>query len=234
MKIVVIHGQNHKETSYHMGKLFVEQFPDAEKREFFLPKDLIAFCMGCFNCLHRGLSACPHVSQTERITQHMLEADLLVFTTPVYCFHISAGLKNFFEHYFTWYMVHRPEEWMFSKKAVILSCGAGAGMRTVNKATQKILSQWGISQILSFGFASGSTIWNKVDHQRKVKLEDNLQQLAKKVKTTNTSTSLTCKILFHLMRKMHQNRYGSPEDRDYWESKGWLEKNRPWSPLPKV
>lgn len=51
MKIVLIHGQNHKGSSYHIGRLLAEQFTESEVSEFFLPRDLEHFCIGCYNCI---------------------------------------------------------------------------------------------------------------------------------------------------------------------------------------
>lgn len=42
MKILLIHGQNHKGSSYHIGRMLAEQFHESEISEFFLPKDLKA------------------------------------------------------------------------------------------------------------------------------------------------------------------------------------------------
>lgn len=51
MKLVLIHGQNHKGSSYHIGRLLAEQFSGNEIEEFFLPKDLEHFCAGCYACI---------------------------------------------------------------------------------------------------------------------------------------------------------------------------------------
>ena len=50
MKIVTINGQNHHGSSYHIGKEIANHL-EGEITEFFLPKDLNGFCLGCYNCL---------------------------------------------------------------------------------------------------------------------------------------------------------------------------------------
>ena len=47
MRIVLIHGQNHKGSTYHISELLVEQFENSDIQEFFLPRDLEHFCLGC-------------------------------------------------------------------------------------------------------------------------------------------------------------------------------------------
>ena len=46
MKIVLIHGQTHKGTTYHMGRVLAEKLTDNKNiTEFFLPRDLNHFCV---------------------------------------------------------------------------------------------------------------------------------------------------------------------------------------------
>lgn len=51
MKITLIHGQNHKGSTYHIGKMLAEKFEGVTITEFFLPKDLEHFCLGCYQCI---------------------------------------------------------------------------------------------------------------------------------------------------------------------------------------
>lgn len=45
MKIVVINGQNHKGSMYHIGNELVKKL-NSEVTEFILPKDFGEFCVG--------------------------------------------------------------------------------------------------------------------------------------------------------------------------------------------
>ena len=52
MKIVMIHGQNHKGSSYNIGRMIANKMSCEEDIvEFFLPKDLDHFCLGCYACI---------------------------------------------------------------------------------------------------------------------------------------------------------------------------------------
>ena len=52
MKVVLIHGQNHKGSSYHIGRMIADKMQGTnEIIEFFLPRDLNHFCLGCYNCI---------------------------------------------------------------------------------------------------------------------------------------------------------------------------------------
>ena len=55
MKITIIHGQNHKGSSYHIGRILAEKLAgEQEITEFFLPRDLNHFCLGCCTCIADG------------------------------------------------------------------------------------------------------------------------------------------------------------------------------------
>ena len=49
MQIVMIHGQNHRGSTYHIGRLFADAI-GGSVTEFFLPRDFGSFCIGCCNC----------------------------------------------------------------------------------------------------------------------------------------------------------------------------------------
>ncbi len=52
MKITTINSQNHKGSSYMIGRLLAERLTDADNiTEFFLPGDLNHFCLGCYTCI---------------------------------------------------------------------------------------------------------------------------------------------------------------------------------------
>ena len=52
MKIVMIHGQNHKGSTWNIANLLLQKLPgEKEVKEYFLPRDLNHFCSGCYACL---------------------------------------------------------------------------------------------------------------------------------------------------------------------------------------
>ena len=126
MKIVLINGQNHKGSTYHVGRQLAEKL-GGDVKEFFLPRDFGEFCTGCAGCFMKGESACPHYEKLRPVTEAMDEADILILTSPVYVYHATGSMKAFLDHYGYRWMVHRPEEKMFRKQAVCISTAAGAG-----------------------------------------------------------------------------------------------------------
>ncbi len=231
MKIVIIHGQSHKGTSYHVGRILIDQFGTGEDiTEFFLPKDMPHFCIGCYQCL-KSMDKCPHYEWVKPITQSMDEADLLVFTTPVYCLRTTGSMKALLDHLFVQWISHRPKEIMYYKRAVVIASGAGAGMKEAAKDIETSLKFWGISDIRIYKVRSMAMSWDGVKDENKEKIEHDMKVMADKFGAAGNPTrvSLSRKVMFLLMRKMQLAGWGSgPEDKAHWEEKGWLGKNRPW------
>ena len=70
MKIAVINGQNHKGSTYHIGKQVADKL-GGEVTEFFLPRDFGDFCVGCTQCFLKSETLCPHYERLKKITEAM-------------------------------------------------------------------------------------------------------------------------------------------------------------------
>ena len=76
MKVVIVHGQNHKGSTYHISVMLAEKITEKnEIREFFLPKDFSDFCCGCTKCFAKDEKLCPHYEKLRFITEAVDEAD---------------------------------------------------------------------------------------------------------------------------------------------------------------
>lgn len=231
MKITVINGQNHKGSTYNMGRILTEKL-SGEVTEIFLPRDFGEFCCGCTNCFGKSETLCPHYEKLKPITEAMDSADVLIFTSPVYVYHCTGSMKAFLDHYGWRWMVHRPEEKMFTKQAIILSTAAGAGMRSTNKDIKHSMFFWGVGRIYSYGTAVMETSWERVKDKKKIRIEKKLDSIAKQVKFSHgrVNPSFKTKAFFNIMGKMQKNGWigFNKADADYWKENGWCGKIRPW------
>lgn len=233
MKIAMIHGQSHKGSTYTIGRMLAGKLAaEAEITEFFLPRDLPHFCLGCYNCIEDD-TKCPFYTQKNPIETAIREASLLIFTTPVYCLAPSAPLKSFFDFTFTSWMTHRPQQYMFSKKAVVISTAAGAGTKQAIKGVKTPLLYMGVPYIKSYGINVQAMNWQGIPVKKITKINRHITKLANKLKTPGKPrVGLKTKFIFGMMRKMHQAGWdASPREREYWGDRGWLGKGRPWKQI---
>ena len=230
MNIVLIHGQNHKGSSYHIGRMIADKI-DVKKEitEFFLPGDLNHFCLGCYQCIE-GDENCPFHTEKKIIMDAVEAADLLIFTTPTYCLHASAPMKSFLDLTFTYWMSHRPRKCMFSKKAVVVSTAAGSGAKSAVKDITSALFYWGIPYIKSYGIAVQAMNWDMVKPSKKDKIEKDITRLARKLSQNRKPfAGIKTRFMFRMMAGMQAAGWGSsPMEKEYWANNGWLGKKRPW------
>ncbi len=230
MKVVIIHGQNHKGSSYNIGRMIANKISGEEAvTEFFLPRDLNHFCLGCYACIDDD-TRCPFYEEKNKIMSAVEAADVLIFTTPTYCMRASAPMKSFIDLTFNYWMVHRPRKCMFTKKAIVVSTAAGSGTKSAIKDITNTLLYWGVPYVLSYGISVQAMNWNAVADKKKKKIDKDTTKLADKVlKKRQVKAGIKTKTLFMMMRMMQKMGWGSSDaEKEYWEQKGWLGKGRPW------
>ena len=194
MVITVINGQNHKGSTYNIGRILVESLGENEVHEFFLPRDLNHFCSGCCSCI-KDESLCPFFAEKKRIMDMVEKSDLLIFTTPTYCLRSSAPMKAFIELTFTYWMSHKPRASMFSKKAVVISTAAGAGAKKAVKDVTDALLYWGVPYVKSYGKAIQAANWDQIKPELKEKINKDMASLAVKLKTSNVRVGIKTRFL---------------------------------------
>jgi len=234
MKITLIHGQEHKGSTYHVARMTAEKISN-NIDEFFLPKDFNEGCSGCLICLHKGREFCPRAEKVGIIFDSMLSSDVLIIDSPTYVMEMTSHLKGFFEHIYTAWLAHRPEEAMFSKTAVVVSTAAGMGMNRVTKSLAKQLFYLGVPNTYRIPFRVMATSWNGINDKTKSQIEKRTDCIAHKIisKKGQAAPRLKTKFIFLMMRRFQKNNNYAPLDKAYWEDKRWLDENRPWKTVKK-
>ncbi|MBQ1901586.1 MAG: NAD(P)H-dependent oxidoreductase [Lachnospiraceae bacterium] len=228
LNTVVIYGQNHKGSTYHIAHALAEEI-DGNLTEFFLPRDFDEFCFGCNSCFNISEKKCPHYEKLAPLTKAMNEADVIILASPVYVYHASGAMKAFLDHYGYRWMVHRPEGSMFRKQGVCICTAAGAGMKSALKDMADSLFFWGVAKTYKYGLAVAAVNWDGVSDKKKRAIEKRTSKLADKIvrKSTSVSPGIKTRLVFfgiHLFQRKGYN----PKDVSYWAEKGWTADKRPW------
>lgn len=224
MKITIINGQNHKGSTYHIGRILAGNLANEDSlTEFFLPRDLNHFCMGCYKCIE-DIEKCPFYSEKKVILDAMKQADLIIFTTPNYCFGPSAQLKAFIDLCFDFWMSHRPLPWMFEKKAVVISTCAGGGAKDAAKQVQRALIYMGAPYIKRYSIAVQAMNWSMVKDKKKEKIEKDMKNLSRRILSSGSPKhGLKSRFLFFMFSRMHGCGWdSSPVEKQYWIEQGWI------------
>lgn len=229
MQIVVVNGTEIRGCTYHIKESFLEVLRDGnEIREFYLPKDLPHFCCGCKNCFFKSEQLCPHAEYVMPIWNAILNADLIIFTSPVYALRTTAQMKTLLDHFCVHWMVHRPDERMFNKRAVILTNAIGVFNGGAQKDIATSLSWLGVSDIkkLGIGLLEG-VVWNELSDKRKKIIIGKTKRLAERYKKAHVAhKGIKVKMKFAISKMMHQavakNEKILSADNQYWVDKGWI------------
>ena len=236
MKIVIINGSPRKGNTYAATQIFKNQMSacgDVEFTEFFLPQDLPKFCNGCMLCLEKNEQLCPHAEYTLPILDAIINADGIIFTTPVFVLQTPGAVKAFLDHYAWMFIVHRARPEMFRKKVFVLSTTAGAGTKTAMKTIITNLKFWGINRIYSFGFNLFEVDIERMNPKRRTKVETKIKRYAKRfyrevVIGKKRSPYLFTRFMFYVRRSMlkKDTKTFSNESADikYWREQNWFNK----------
>jgi len=229
MKIAVINGTEIRGCTYNIKEIFLSDLREGnEVTEFYLPKDLPHFCCGCKTCFFKSERECPHAQYVLPLWETMLDADLLVFPSPVYALRTTAQMKSLLDHLCVHWMVHRPDEKMFGKRAVILTNAIGVFNSGAQKDIATSLTWLGVSDIKKSGIGLlEGVIWNELSEKRRRVVSGKIKKLAAKSNVTRPARKgIKVRLLFAVTKMMHQS-IGKKErplsaDNQYWKEKGWI------------
>ena len=216
MQIVIIHGQSHQGSTCNIARSLAKKLK-GEVTEYFLPKDFGEFCNGCTACFEASETKCPHYVKLSPITKSIDDADVIILASPVYVYHATGAMKAFLDHYGWRWMVHRPEEKMFSKQAVCISTAAGAGMKSTNQDMAHSMFFWGAAKTYKYGVAVMETSWERVNAKKKQKIEKKLEALARKIlkRQGHIKPSIKTKVFCSVMLLMQKHAL-TEADVDFW------------------
>lgn len=117
INVTLIRATKRKNSStYNGAKYLISRLDDVGKvHEFTLPDDMPHICRGCYMCLHGKEDKCGGYEYLKPINEAMADSDVIIFASPVWCFHAPGQIKSFLDHYGFRWLVHRPDFEMAKK-----------------------------------------------------------------------------------------------------------------------
>ncbi len=230
MKIAVLHGQNHKGSTYKITNMLIDELKnnDTQINEFHFLNN--TGCVGCYQCFKQGEEKCPHFEQNKNVIKSLEEADLIIIESSNYCMGMTGQLKVFMDHMAFRWMSHRPHKNMFHKTGVAISTAAGAGSGKVTKDIAQQMFYWGIPFIQKLNINIWAETWDKISEKRMRRIKKRISKIANKIKNKNgkAKPSLQLKLMFGIMKGSQKNNKWNPTDKQHWESQGWFKTTKPW------
>ncbi len=133
MKIAVLNGSPRKGNTAAMVDAFAEGAKEAghEVEILHVGKMKIGGCLGCEYCHGKGEGKCVQKDDMEKVMPAYLEADMIVYASPVYYFDVTAQLSAAMQRV---YAIGKPAA---AKKAALLLSSGSAGTHSGAITTYK-------------------------------------------------------------------------------------------------
>jgi len=224
MRIVVIHGQSHKGSTYNIAKLFTDRLAGSADEVLEFQTNDISSCIGCFNCILRSEEMCPHRNMVQPIIEAIEGADVVIAESPNYCMGMSGQLKIFFDHMAYRWMSHRPHPSMKNKIGIAISTTAGMGATGTTKSIKQHMFWWGIAKIYRVSEVVAAMKWNEVKPEKKEKIFIKVDKISTKILKNigKVKPTFKSKFMFGIMRMQQKGKAWNPIDQKYWKDNGWI------------
>ncbi len=202
MKILAICGSPKKGNTYSALTFIKENFPDIDFRIMMLKDMNLQPCLGCYVCVKLGEDKCSLKDDREKIVKEMLDADGVLFASPVYTMQITSLMKNFFER--VGYIDHRP--CFYGKHAMLVAVCAGFGADNTNEYLEGMCSIFGfnISSKVELKVASKSENETIYNHKLITEAFDKFIDKIKESRGQPPSVSLNQLIYYNVFRTLSQ------------------------------
>lgn len=230
MKVLVLMGSPRKGNTYRAAERIREiiQKKVPVEWEYVMLKDAhLEDCRGCYMCFEKGEEYCSLKDEASPLERKMMEADGIIFATPVYGFQVSYLMKLFIDRH--GYIFHRPR--FFKQKALLLTTAGFSGMNDVLKYLNLVARIWGFEVAARVGNRSHATfgplppyVIDENERKLQVAAEAFLTALQR---GTRSSPKLFDVIGFHIGRASSDELGDlAPADNKYWTDQGWLRKEK--------
>jgi multimeric flavodoxin WrbA len=218
LKILAICGSPHKGNSYSALNTINENYATIDYKIMMLHELNLEQCRGCYVCVLQGEQNCPLKDDRDMIIKEILDADGIVFSTPVYVNHVCALMKNFIDR--LGYYAHRP--CFHDKYAMVMAVCAGFGAKEVNEYMSGILNVFGFNVVSSLELKTGSkTDKRRIhNHEKTIEAFDKFINRIKKGQRNPPAPTVTQLVYFNIFKAVSElNKEVGKADYQFYKDK---------------
>lgn len=159
-KAVVISGSPRKEESisYQISKRILEKIKEEyntfEYDILILSCLNIQKCKGCARCFIEGNGCMSNQDDMRMVEQKLIEANLIILTSPVYSHNVSGDMKIFVDRLSYWSHLFR----LVGKYGITISSSSTNGNCFVDQYLINTLRYWGVDVIGNISYTSNTPV----------------------------------------------------------------------------
>ena len=229
MKIVILMGSPRKQDSLNVCKE-IESRLGAKNFTYdyiFLKDYEIQDCRGCGLCFKKSENLCPCKDDLSIIRKKLIDADGIVFATPVYAYQVPAPLKRIIDRMA--FLFHRQE--LVGKPVLIVVTSDGGGHKQVSNYIKMTVSGWACNLIGTINIISPMYFKNRKDdsawgynesYHNKISLR--IKKFTHKFKEMIESKVIKAPSFYEIFmfNCLRTKTFTSKADYDFWNKKNWL------------
>lgn len=180
----------------------------------------VRHCTGCWNCMTKGKCSLDGKDDMSVLKKKMLEADFIIFGSPVYCMHVSGQMKTFLDRLAAWYHLMM----LAGKPALTVSTTASSGVEIVHDYLGMLLRALGakpVATLDAIGYFPNMLLdEGKAQRDAEVAAAKILPYL--KGGLTVQSDDEMEQMFQSMKSKVTYGKEWLPADFDFWEQQGML------------
>lgn len=219
-------GYNSKtyEISYRISEELKKKDIDICSKFFILSELEINKCTGCLECFAKCSSCVLFRDSMDLLEESLLEADLIIFGSPVYAHNITGDMKIFFDRISHFLHILR----LAGKYGVTISTSSSNGNMYVNNYLSKIMEYLGINVIGQISYMYLRKFEEKNFYKCINNIADILSNkiLSKPSKLQEEIFTVYKKAYFKTYQESIISKNGTKnEEANYWNSNGYFNFN---------
>jgi multimeric flavodoxin WrbA len=221
MKILAISGSPQRDSSYILLNNIKKYFADNGYHDFKileLSKIKLKTCIKCSACVSKGENHCPNKDMRDTIINKMKQADVIIFSSPVFAVAEASLMKNFINR--LGYFGHRP--YFFDKYAMVITSGSGFGVKETNEHMKKVFTAYGFNVVSDFQVNSG--LWLLSKKEKEIIENKAIKAAGKLIESINRGNknppNLNQVVVFRIFKSISEsNRDNMPVNYEYYKNK---------------
>lgn len=107
----------------------------------------INHCKGCWSCMKMEKCLLDEIDDMKSIKQKMIDADFIIWGSPVYAMQVSGQMKTFLDRLANWYHIMN----LAGKAGMTVVTTAGSGLQEIKNYLEMMLCAAGVNVITDLG-----------------------------------------------------------------------------------
>jgi len=136
-----------RSNTWTLTMMLIERLRELDKEikaDVFTAGDVkVRYCTGCWTCMTKGFCPLDKGDDMGRLKEQMLQADFIIFGSPVYTYTVSGQMKTFLDRLAAWYHQVR----LAGKPGLTVATTAGSGMDQVHNLLGMLMGALGVKTV---------------------------------------------------------------------------------------